>query len=153
MRAPNLVFTDGDAEIDEELLLFTAKGEDTFRSEANRALYAENGPDDFRHEQNLLIRGDQNVLVMGCGHSGVIRILQSAPGPRPAYCFGGFHVYNPVNRRTVSAGQLETLSAALNDYKDVRFYTCHCTGKKAFSYLQSRHENVRYIACGEQIEI
>ena len=151
--APNVILLDGDRAIDEELTLFTAKGEDTFRSEANRVLYGKNGPDDFRHEQDLLITENTAVLITGCAHAGVIRILNSVPGQRPAYCVGGFHVYNPVNRRTVSAGQLETLSAALKENADVRFYTCHCTGKKAFSYLQAQNENVFYISAGSVLEI
>ncbi len=152
-NAPNVILLDGDHVIDEELTLFTAKGEDTFRSEANRVLYGKNGPDDFRHEQDLLITESVPVLITGCAHAGVMRILHSAPGPKPAYCVGGFHVYNPVNRRTVSAGQLETLSAALKENADVRFYTCHCTGKKAFSYLQAQNENVFYISAGDVLEI
>ena len=151
--APNVILLDGDRVIDEELTLFTAKGEDTFRSEANRVLYGKDGPDSFGHEQDLLVTENAAVLFTGCAHAGVMRILQSVPGPGPAYCVGGFHVYNPVNRRTVSAGQLETLSAALKEHADVRFYTCHCTGKKAFSCLQSENENVFYIAAGDVLEI
>ena len=152
-NAPGVVLLDGDHKIDEELTLFTAKGEDTFRSEANRVLYSKTGPDDFRHEQNLLLTENAPVLFTGCSHGGVIRILQSVPGPRPVCCIGGFHVYNPTSRKTVSQAQLETLSMALKNYSDVRFYTCHCTGKPAFNYFKERCDNVFYFAAGDSLEI
>lgn len=153
MAFANIVLVDGDLTIDDELSLFVSKVEDSIKSEANRSLYGPDGPDDFRHEQNLLIHEEKNVLVMGCGHSGVISILKSIDGPHPAYCLGGFHVYDPVSRRTVSEPQLQQLAQALEEYRDVQFYTGHCTGTEAFDYLSSRFENVNYIACGQELEI
>ena len=90
---PQLVLLDGDYTIDDELTLFVSHLLDTFRSEANASLLSNDGPDDFRHEQNLLIRGTQDVLFMGCAHSGVLSILESVPGCRPQVCIGGFHIY------------------------------------------------------------
>ena len=153
MNAPNVVLLDGDHKIDDELSLFVSKVKDTFRSEANAALFSESGPDDFRHEQNLLIHEKKDVLFMGCGHSGVISILRSIPDSRPAYCIGGFHVFNPAAKKTVSEKQLNELSGALSEYDDVTFYTCHCTGKKAFEFLSTRHPNIKYICGGSRLEI
>ena len=150
---PQLVLLDGDYTIDDELTLFVSHVPDTFRSEANASLFSKDGPDDFRHEQNLLIRDTQDVLFMGCAHSGVLSILESVPGCRPQACIGGFHIYNPVRRKTVSQAQLQTLSDALGAYKDIRFYTCHCTGKKGYDFLHTRHENIGYISCGTQLEL
>lgn len=153
MAHPQLVLLDGDCVIDEELTLFVSHVPDTFRSEANASLLSKDGPDDFRHEQNLLIREDSDVLFMGCAHSGVLSILQSVPGVRPKVCIGGFHIYNPAKRKTVSQSQLETLADALGAYEDVRFYTCHCTGKKGYDFLHARHENISYISCGTKLEV
>ncbi|MBO4894752.1 MAG: MBL fold metallo-hydrolase [Clostridia bacterium] len=149
---PNVVLLDGDYKIDDELSLFVSKAEDKLKSDANKALFKADGPDDFRHEQNLLIHSEKDVLFTGCAHSGVVSILESAPA-RPAYCIGGFHVYNPVNRKTVPVNQLEFLSQSLNDYSDIIFYTCHCTGKKAFDYLSAAHANIKYISAGNVLEI
>lgn len=107
---------------------------------------------DFRHEQNLLIHEEQDVLIMGCGHSGVISILESAKR-RPSFCFGGFHVYNPVSKKTVSQNQLNELAIALGEYRDIKFYTCHCTGYKAYSYLNEKYDNIMYFSCGSQMTI
>ena len=153
MAHPQLVLLDGDCVIDEELSLFVSHVPDTFRSEANASLLSKDGPDDFRHEQNLLIREDSDVLFMGCAHSGVLSILQSVPDVRPKVCIGGFHIYNPAKRKTVSQSQLETLADALGAYEDIRFYTCHCTGKKGYDFLHARHENISYISCGTKLEV
>ena len=150
---PNVILLDGDFRIDDELSLFVSKVKDTFRSEANASLLSENGPDDFRHEQNLFIREKKDVLFTGCAHSGVISILKSVPDSRPAFCIGGFHVYNPAAKKTVSEKQLNELSSSLDDFSDVSFYTCHCTGKKAFEFLSARHPNVKYIHGGDRLEI
>ena len=68
MDHPQVVLVDGEFQIDEELLLFTVSDTSRFRSTANDTLFDEQGPDRFAHEQDLLIFGERNVLVMGCGH-------------------------------------------------------------------------------------
>lgn len=150
---PQIVLLDGDFEIDNELFLFVSKVEDKLKSEANKALYSKDGLDDFKHEQNLMIRENKNVLLTGCGHSGVVSILESLDGIEPDYCIGGFHVYNPVNKKTVSVHQLKQLSDSLDVFGDIEFYTCHCTGTKAFEYLNKAHKNIKYIACGDSLDI
>jgi len=90
---------------------------------------------------------------MGCAHSGVVSILQSVPDLRPKVCIGGFHIYNPAKRKTVSDAQLEMLASYLAHYGDVRFYTCHCTGQKGYAYLHERYPNIDYISCGTQLEL
>lgn len=152
MKNENIVLLDGDYVIDSELSLFVSKTEDKIKSEANKALLAGNEPDNFKHEQNLLIKENKTVLLTGCAHSGVIAILESMGGAHPDCCIGGFHVYNPVSRKTVPDFQLKELSAALEKYGDIRFYTCHCTGKKAFDFLSQRHGNIEYFACGNTKE-
>ncbi len=152
MENPNVILLDGDMRIDDELFLFTAKTKGRIQSEANKSLFTDNGPDDFRPEQNLLISENKKVLLMGCGHSGVVNILENSK-ERPNYCIGGFHVYNPFSRRTVSDDQLDNMADELTDYDDIVFFTCHCTGKKAFNYLSGRFENIKYISCGNELVI
>ena len=42
---------------------------------------------------------------------------------------------------------------ALQDYGDIEFYTCHCTGTKAYDYLSSKLRNIKYFSCGEELRI
>ncbi|MBQ2581940.1 MAG: MBL fold metallo-hydrolase [Ruminococcus sp.] len=153
MNDQRIVLIDGDHRIDDELMLFTANSNDSFHSQANMNLYAGKQLDDFRHEHNLLIHENKNVVFMGCGHSGVIRILKSSSEIRPDYCIGGFHLFDPVSKKTVPKAQLDELSEALEQFNDVKFYTCHCTGTDAYRYLKDRHKNISYFKCGRQLEI
>ena len=50
-----VILLDGNYKIDDELSLFTVSKTNKCYSSANDALYGENGKDNFRHEQNLII--------------------------------------------------------------------------------------------------
>ena len=148
-----IILLDGDYKIDDELSLFTVSKTDKFYSPANKNLYDEKGKDTFRHEQNLIISEKQAVLIMGCGHAGVVNIMQKAEKYRPCFCIGGFHLFNPFTRKSVSKELLDDIVMELQKYKDTKFYTCHCTGKTAFDYLSHHMNNIYYISCGETVEI
>ncbi len=148
---PQVVLADGDFQIDDELALFTVKNASECCSSANDTLYAAKGRDDFSHEQNLLIRGEHNVLILGCGHTGIVNIMQRAAEHHPKVCVGGFHLFNPSTKKTVSYKLLDSISERIRAY-DTTFYTCHCTGIEAFRYLSERVDNIVYLSCGETIE-
>lgn len=90
---------------------------------------------------------------MGCGHAGVINIMEKACIYKPKYCIGGFHLFNPITKRTVSSKLLDVISKKLQSYKETQFYTCHCTGRKAFLYLSAKTSNLSYLSCGDNLEI
>lgn len=69
----------------------------------------------------------------------------------PDLCVGGFHLFNPVSKKSVPAMLLDDIAAELQKYQNTDFYTCHCTGKKAFRYLSGKMKNLHYISCGERI--
>lgn len=151
---PRVTLLRGDYEIDEELMLFTISPEmQKCRSEANVVLYEQDAPDRFCHEQNLLIRGEHNVLIMGCGHAGIVNILEKAAPMHPQICIGGYHLKNPTTGRAVSMGQLSQIADFLKRYPEMRFYTCHCTGNVAYTYLAERMGNMAYFACGDRMEV
>lgn len=152
MDHPQVVLLDGEYRIDGELLLFTVPDTSKFHSIANDTLYDEAGRDGFAHEQNLMLFGEKNVLVMGCGHCGVVNILERAEAYRPQLCIGGYHLTIPAAGRTVPTEVLEGIAGELNA-RDMDFYTCHCTGEKAYRYLAARAPRMRYLACGEEIEL
>lgn len=146
---PQVVLIDGDYQIDDELSLFTVKDIKKCYSPANNALYDKNGKDTFSHEQNLIIKENQSVLVMGCGHAGVVNIMNKAKIYQPTICIGGYHLYNPLTKKTVSNTLLDEIAKSLNNYSNTKFYTCHCTGMKAFNYLSKHMPNLFYLSCGE----
>ena len=152
VKHPQIVLTDGDFEIDSELRLFTVPDTAKCYSEANDTLYTDEGKDTFSHEQNLIISGDTNVLITGCGHAGIVNIMEKAAQFKPGVCVGGYHVFNPTTKKTVSVQLLDEIAAELSKY-DARYYTCHCTGEKAFRYLSERVPDMAYFTCGDVLEV
>ncbi len=148
-----VILIDGDYKIDDEMLLFTVNEIGKCRSDANDVLYDKNGKDDFSHEQNLIITENQPVLIMGCGHAGAVNIMDKAKIYQPKVCVGGFHLYNPITKKSVSSELLNKISEALKTYANTKFYTCHCTGQKAYEYLSKQTPNLFYLSCGEELEI
>ena len=153
MDNPRIVLLEGAFRIDEELELFTAKSTEKCYSYINKCLYEGEERDSFKHEQNLLIHGDRLVLILGCGHSGIVNILDCVEDEKPAVCVGGFHLGNPDTGVSVDDTLLDAIAKELALYKDTRFYTCHCTGLPAYEYLRSKLDNMNYLACGDSIEI
>ena len=148
---PQIVPLEGNFSIDEELTLFAVRDLSRCPSTANRMLFTQSGRDDFQHEQNLLIHGEREVLITGCGHAGILNILAACPS-RPAVCVGGYHLYNPIDRRTAPKPLLDEIARALRD-DGAEFYTCHCTGQRAFDALSRVNERMHYLSCGEKISI
>lgn len=148
-----IVLLDGDFAIDDELFLFTVNDSGFLRSPMNNVLYGRDGIDTFAHEQNLIIKGEQNVLVMGCGHAGVANIMEKAAQYGPRLCVGGFHLFNPISKKHVKDSLLDSIANVLDGYGDTEFYTCHCTGSYSYEYLAGKLGNMHYLSCGEEISL
>lgn len=149
---PRIVLLDGDTVIDDELRLFTVEQSDSLtHSDANDSLYENGRTDSFRHEQNLVICEDVTVLVLGCGHSGIVDFMRKGKTFGPTHCIGGYHLYNPLFRKTVGRDVLDAIAHQLADYPHVQFHTCHCTGKRAYTYLAARLPNMEYLSCGDTL--
>jgi len=149
---PQVVILDGDHAITDELMLITTPNIEKFKSDANKVLYTDSGKDDFLHEQSLMILGETHVLFMGCGHAGIVNILEKTMQYRPQVCVGGYHLWNPKSKKTVGENLLDGIAQEMQKHK-IRYYTCHCTGQKAFGYLAQRVPRMNYIYCGETIEL
>lgn len=152
MDHPQVKLLDGDFQIDDELLLFTVKDRSRYHSQANDTLYDGQGPDRFAHEQNLMIFGETNVLLMGCGHCGVVNILERAKEYRPQVCIGGYHLRIPAANKTVPEETLAGIAGELQK-TGLDFYTCHCTGEEAYAFLARRVERMHYLSCGEELTV
>ncbi len=148
-----IVLLEGDCRIDGELSLFTVDKTEKYHSSANDSLYDRNGRDAFSHEQNLIITENQVAIVMGCGHAGVVNIMEKAGDCEPHVCVGGFHLFNPHTKKTVPRDVLDGIAVELQKYADTEFYTCHCTGEEAYEYLSQKMKNLHYISCGDRLEV
>ena len=148
-----IILLNGDFVIDEELSLITVSQTDKCRCGVNDVFYECEKKDSFTHEQNLIVKEDKTALIMGCGHCGVVNIMDKAREYRPSLCIGGFHLFNPTTGETAPNELLDSIAECLREYKDTEFYTCHCTGTYAYEYLSCRMSNLRYISCGESVEV
>ena len=150
---PQVQLLEGDFRIDDELMLFTVADQSRCRSTMNSSLYEQKNQDIFEHEQHLMIFGRQNVLIMGCGHGGVVNIMAAAQQYHPVLCVGGYHLMNPNSKKSVPEELLEQIALALKAYPETQFYTCHCTGQQAYQYLADRLPNMHYLSCGQSVTV
>ena len=136
--------TSGVTVIDDELTLFSGGMGRAYWSHANDTLRVRRGadypPDDFRHEQNLLVtEGGKAALFGGCAHNGIVNILRRAEellGRAPDAVFAGFHLYNPSLAQSEPRALVEAVAKELAKRPDTVYYTGHCTGAEAFDVLR-----------------
>ncbi len=100
-------------------------------------------PDDFRHEQYLLIEEDgKRVLISGCSHKGILNIAEWF---RPYILVGGFH-FSKLPLDEELAGYAEYLNSF-----QTTFYTCHCTGMAQYEFMKKYMEHLFYLSAGQSI--
>ena len=138
------VFTDDVHRVDGEITLFSnVIGQFPLPKSDGNLFAKRNGrmiPDDFFHEQNLIITsGGSRILVCGCAHTGIVNIVRRAKtiiGNEPTAVIGGMHLYNPTGKRYESDGYIADVAAALAEESSY-YYTCHCTGEKAYEKMKT----------------
>ena len=143
------IFVDGELRISEGLTLFPCRGEapaaDCVPGGLKTIRCGRPIPEDFRHEQYLLVEEEgKRVLFSGCSHRGVEHLMERF---RPDVLIGGFHFFRlPLDEALVARG------AALDAFPAV-YYTCHCTGALQYRFLKERMRNLRYLSTGDEIEL
>lgn len=125
--------------LDEELAIYSCNGCERPYYMDSFGLFKETEqgrePDDFLHEQYLLIRaGDRKILISGCSHKGVLNI---AGWFRPDVLVGGFHFMGLDPEQTDDRAQLEFAADTLLAFPSV-YYTGHCTGLAQYDFLKQR---------------
>ncbi|MBQ2991403.1 MAG: MBL fold metallo-hydrolase [Clostridia bacterium] len=91
-------------------------------------------PDRFEHEQYLVIEEhDRRIVVSGCSHKGVLNI---ASWLSPDVLVGGFH-FMKFNPHGGDGAFLQEAAQTLLSLP-CTYYTGHCTGEGAFSFLKER---------------
>lgn len=91
-------------------------------------------PDDFRHEQYLLIEEEGiRYLFSGCSHKGLRNILHWL---RPDVLVGGFH-FRALDPDGQGREELDSAARMIRAAGTV-CYTGHCTGQRQFVYLKEK---------------
>ena len=102
-------------------------------------------PDDFRHEQYLLIEeAGKRILISGCSHQGILNIVEWF---RPDVLIGGFHFSKLPTDKT-----LRSFAKELDAY-DTEYYTCHCTGTAQYEWMKQSMQHLHYLSTGQSIEL
>lgn len=138
-----IVLTDGLYTINDNLRLISNIKGNVLKPRSNNNLYVKEGLDykldDFKHEQHLVLNEvDKNILISGCSHSGILNILnyiEDRLNLKIDFVLGGLHLFNPVNKKTENLDFVSELGKELNK-RDIKIYTCHCTGKKSYKILK-----------------
>lgn len=119
-------------------------------------------PDDFAHEQSLVIDTDDGLVIFNsCSHAGAANIIrevrEACPQKRIRAYIGGLHMKGKENGReicTFSSSEIDALCDAFLDEGIAQIYTGHCTGAPGFEALQRRlGDRVHRLTTGLRFEI
>ena len=155
------VWTDDTHVIDNELMLFSGVIGQFPLPKSDSNLYVKrNGKmtaDDFFHEQNLMIASSNSrILLCGCAHAGIMNIVRRAEeliDNVPTAVIGGMHLYEPTKKRYESDGYIDSVAAALSEIRS-SYYTCHCTGEKAYERMKAcLGTRLTYLRTGAELRI
>lgn len=109
-------------------------------------------PDDFSHEQSLVLETEKGLVIFNCcSHGGavnIIREIQNAfPGKKVYALIGGFHIF----RKRES--EIRNLAGRLGETGIEYICTGHCSGKRGFSILHDElGERVHQLKTGLVME-
>ncbi len=155
-----VIHTEGVAEITEGFRLFGEVGNEHPPPSGNDSLLTgtvdKNRPDDFLHEQNLLIEeGEKSVLVTGCSHCGIANIVKRAEeilGRFPDFVIGGFHL-RISSEDSGDDSEINEISEILLQ-TGAMYYTGHCTNELAYEKMkETMNGKLEKMETGNVIEI
>ena len=151
----HLVFTEGVCEIAPNVRAFGDVTERDCMSPINGLLFSRGEPDQFTHEQHLLVEeAGRLFLTGGCAHSGIVNILEKAraiAGRYPDAVLSGMHL--SVHGKTSGDDYLNGLARRLQRYPSV-FYTYHCTGLEPYEKLKAvLGDKITYLSGGSVVTI
>ena len=139
--APRIRYVRGVYEIADDIWLLPHRRADYSAIARRNDLYTVDGggrrPDDFAHEQSLVIATKRGLVVFNsCSHVGMTNILadiQAMLGRSDVCAYvGGLHLYKMTD------AELDALCAEIGQMPIRHIFTGHCTGDHAFQYLKAR---------------
>lgn len=144
-----LIFTDDECKICTGVTLYSCnerqKRTDLGSFGLNMQVNGRFFPDDFRHEQYLLLEENgKRVLISGCSHKGILNIVEWFS---PDVLVGGFHFSKLPTDSTLAGYAID-----LNRF-NTEFYTCHCTGEAQFAFMKTYMKRLHYLSAGNRVEV
>ncbi len=138
-HADRIRFVSGDFELMTGAYLIPHKTEGLAESGVRAGMYRYDHwhwiPDDFSHEQSLVLETEKGLVVFNsCSHGGadniVREVMETLPGRPVAALIGGFHLYE------TPAGEVREFAGRLRETGVQEVITGHCTGEEAFQLLK-----------------
>ncbi len=144
-----LIFTNGKVEVDEGITLYhcndRVKRYDLGSFGLNVKKEETYFPDDFRHEQYMLIEENgKQILFSGCSHKGILNIAEWF---QTDVLIGGFH-FSKLPLDDTLKGYAQYLEGFKTEY-----YTCHCTGVEQFSFMKQFMSRLFYLSAGQILQL
>ena len=146
---PRITLTEDFLKINDSISLYSCNDKklnfDLDLSGLNKVENGELVPDDFLHEQYMLIEEKgKKILISGCSHKGILNITHWFDAD---VIIGGFHFSKfPLD------DTLKNYAIHLNT-TNAEFFTCHCTGVEQFEFMKNHMNKLSYISTGMTIEI
>ena len=105
-------------------------------------------PEDFRHEQYLLVEENgKKILFSGCSHKGILNIETWF---QPDVLIGGFHL-KQLDPAGEDRSRLQQTAELLQMFP-TRYWTCHCTGVPQYKFLKEiMGPQLEYLAAGQTL--
>ena len=151
------------AEFEEDIAVFIPQIKNHPMPKANRLLFKNIGDelvnDDFDHEVIITFGKERKFVFTGCGHSGLLNILESVTAKQAGQIdavMGGFHLLDSRNNMQFETEkEIKDLGETLkNRFPETLFVTGHCTGDTSFSQLKSTlGEQLAQFYVGYELEI
>lgn len=117
-------------------------------------------PDDYRHEQSLVLEGERGLVVFNsCSHGGIVNIvrgvLEQLPGRKVYGVVGGFHMFGKGESGMNCAPEyVFRVAGALKDLGVEEIFTGHCTGEPALNLLKERFgPGCRALSSGQRLDL
>ncbi len=154
-------FCDKNEKIDDELELLSEVRNTGFVPFGSGELCRKSGesflPDEFYHEQNLIIcENGRSILITGCAHRGILNIVRQFKedkGAFPDLVIGGFHLHSRGSGKSEDSEALDYIAKELLETGSL-YYCCHCTGQEAFTHLKSVMGNkISYLPAGSRLAV
>lgn len=134
-----IIMVSGDYKLMEGVYLIPHKAQGLAEIGKRESMYrkTENGwiPDDFSHEQSLVLETEKGLLIINsCSHGGAANIIneirETFPDKHVHGLIGGFHLYNKSDEEVHLVGK--KIRETGIDY----VCTGHCTEKHAYEILK-----------------
>lgn len=150
-----IILTDEELQIDSELSLYSCNQMEKLvpinSFGLNVLRHGTLMPDDFRHEQYLLIQErERKILFSGCSHKGILNI---ANWFQPDVLVGGFHFVKLNPEDGIDKKCLESAARELLQYP-TRYFTGHCTGIVQYQFLKEiMGDRLEYLSTGQMVTL